>query len=171
MLKKRSSLTLESWVPDLPVIEQSEMSSSEEEFLSFLQFSLFYDVHRRILSVHLQEAINLPVIDQQACDPFVVLHLFPNKEDIFESSIQHKSLDPKWNETFEFVNQTPVDIHQQAVVFKVYNHNKHCKNNFIGTVVVPLVDADLYGLTVRMVIDEEAENFRVSIIMSGKGFH
>lgn len=164
MVRRRSSnLLSESWIPDLPVIEQSNLSSDEEEFLSFLQFSLFYDVHRRVLSVNLQEAINLPGHEQHRCDPFVVLHLSPSKEEIFESSIKQKTLNPKWDETFDFVNQTAVAFRQQDLVFRVYDNSKYSRNSFIGAVLVPLVDADLYGMSIRMIIDQEAEKFRVSM--------
>ncbi len=162
-LKRRGTIeNFESWVPDLEVIEETNLSSVDEGLLSFLQFSLFFDIERRVLSVHLQQAINLPAKDQRGTsDPFVVLCLAPNKDEIFESSIVYKTLNPSWDESFDFLNQTPLEIRKQSLVLKVYDHNKYSKNNFIGAIIAPLADADLYGMSVRMIIEEDTEKFRV----------
>ena len=144
-------------VPQLPML----VEEGDEESSPSLQFSLHYDIQRRTMTVHLQEASNLPAKDRSGTsDPFVVMHLHPNKEEIFESQIVYKTLNPVFDESFEFHNLQLDDVHRQSLVFRIYDHDKFSKNEMIGGIFLPLKDVDVYGVVYRMRVDERVEKFR-----------
>ena len=85
-------------------------------------------------------------------------YLHPNKEVIFESKIVYKTLNPVFEQSFEFHNlQLDDDIHRQSLVFRIYDHDKFFKNKGI---VLPLRDADVYGVVYKMRVDERVEKFK-----------
>lgn len=121
-----------------------------------LHFSLYYDIQRRTLTVHLMEATNLPGKDRRgASDPFVILFLLPNKEEIFESKVQKKTHNPVFNEVFEFSGLLPNEIRRQTLVLRMLDKDSSSSSNDIGTVVLHLEEADLYGVRVSVDLSEE----------------
>ena len=146
-----------SQVPELPVL----VEEGDDQSHPSLQFSLHYDIQRRTMTVHLQQASNLPAKDRSGTsDPFVVMHLLPNKEEIFESKIVYKTLNPFFDQSFEFHNLQLDDVHRQSLVFRIYDHDRFSKNDMIGGIVLPLKDVDVYGVVYRMRVDERVEKFR-----------
>lgn len=146
------------WVPGLPVLEETTLSENAHHPL--LQFSLHYDVQRCTLTVHLHHGSNLPAMDRRGTsDPFVVLYLMPNKEEIFESRVIQQTLDPVFDQSFEFKKLTPDDICQQTLILHVYDHDKFSRNDSIGGVILPLENADLFGVVMRMKIDPDPTLF------------
>ena len=150
-------LSSKSKVSQLPVL----VEEGDDRSYPSLQFSLHYDIQRRTMTVHLQEASNLPAKDRSGTsDPFVVMHLHPNKEEIFESKIVYKTLNPVFDQSFEFHNLQLDDVHRQSLVFQIYDHDRFSKNDIIGGIVLPLKDVDVYGVVYNMRVDEKVENFR-----------
>ena len=99
--------------------EASERSSSSvsttAETIPPLQFSLYYDIQRRSLSVHLQQVYNLPAKDVRGTsDPFVVFFLLPNKEEIYESKIVHN---PIFDQVFEFGSTLTFSTVKKRILF------------------------------------------------------
>lgn len=88
-----------------------------------IEFSLFYDMQRWTLSVHLLKMYNLPVKGLH-CDPFAVMFLLPNREEIFESQIIPKTLNPVFDQTFQFTSLQPQEIRKQTLVIRIYDHDK-----------------------------------------------
>ena len=87
-------------------------------------------------------------------------YLHPNKKEIFQSKIVYKTLNPVFDQLFEFHNlQLDDDIHRQSLVFWIYDDDKLFKNKGI---VLPLRDADVYGVHVvyKMRVDERVEKFK-----------
>ncbi len=151
-----------SWMPSDLETKTSTMLNEETKLGPRLTFSLCYDIQRCVLTLILFEASNLPVKDRRGTsDPFVVMYLDPSREEIFQSRILYETLNPSFNEHFEFKNVSHDDIQRQTIVFKVFDHDKYSKNDFIGTSMLPLKDADLYGATKTIAIDETAVNSRV----------
>ena len=146
------------WVPGLPVLEENSLSL--DSTYPMLQFSIMYDVQRCALTIHLHHAANLPAKDRRGTsDPFVVLYLVPNKEEIFESKVIHQTLDPIFDQSFEFKKLTPDDVFRQTLILRVYDHDKFSKNDSIGGVILPLENAELFGVIMRMKIDEDPNLF------------
>lgn len=152
--RRQDSLTDEfQWIPGLPVLEEATLDESTRHPL--LQFSLHYDVQRCSLTVHLHHGSNLPAKDRGGTsDPFVVLYVIPNKEEIFESKVKYQTLDPIFDQSFEFKKLLPDDIRRQTLVMRVYDHDRFSKNDSIGGIILPLESADLFGVVMRMKIDE-----------------
>ena len=100
-----------------------------------LQFSLYYDIQRRVLAVHIQQAYNLPVVTKGAatipCSPFILLFLLPSKEHTYESRISHRDLNPSFNQIFDFPGLLPEDIRKQTLVMKAF-HSRKTKHDLIG---------------------------------------
>ena len=116
------------------------------EPLPTIEFSVFYDFQRYSLTVHIVQAFDLPALDRcGTSDPFVVLYLSPNKEEIFETAVIKRSLDPVFNQSFVFKGLLPDEVKRQSLVLRVYDHDRVSKNDFIGSVTLPLERADLYG--------------------------
>ena len=150
--RERGSLT-----PDVQETETSPAPDKAAKAEPKLTYSLYYDLQRCILTLTLFKAVDLPAKDWRGTsDPFVVMYLDPSREDVFQSRIIYKTLNPRFNEHFEFKNVPPNDVRHQTMVFRVYDHDKYSKNDFIGASMLPLKDADLYGATMTIAIDEAA---------------
>ena len=143
--------------PRLPLL-----SEAGDKSVPSLKFSLSYDIQRRILAVHLRSASNLPAKDRNgSSDPFVVLHLLPDKNETYESRVVYKTLNPIFHQSFEFHQLQPDNLHQQKLIFCIYDHDRFRSNDFIGGVILPLSeDVDMLGAVYRMKIDERVEKFK-----------
>lgn len=159
--RKRSDFDdYSGWIPGLPVLEETALQSEDVSY-PMLQFSLHYDVQRCVLTLHLHHGSNLPAKDRRGTsDPFVVVYMMPNKEEIFESKVVRHSLDPVFDQSFEFQRLMPNDIRKQTLVLRVYDHDKFSKNDTIGGIILPLENADLFGVVMRMRIDADPEIFK-----------
>ena len=120
---------------------------------AMIQFSLQYDLNQSKLNVHLQHATNLPIDgnpELSQCDPFVMLHLEPDREDIFQSKVIKSTRDPVFNQTFEFEGLLIQYMKHQMLVLRLYN--QALNNKSIGKVRLQLCDVDLSGIVVQMKI-------------------
>lgn len=97
--------------------------------LPTLQFSLYYDIQKNTLTVHLMQAYNLPTKSHHnSCSTNVVLYLLPNKLEVFESQTVHKSANPAYEEIFQFLNLSGSDqLRKQSLVFRIFEHNRLVK--------------------------------------------
>ena len=159
-------------VPGLPVYREkavSTLTSSSTQAQgdpdnqdSVVQFSLHYDIQQSKLRVNLQYATNLPKAyckrgSPVQCDPFVMLHLEPDRGDTFQSNVVRCTYDPVFNQTFQFGGLSVDNIRLQTLVFRFYNHALN--NRAIGKASLQLRDVDLFGVVVQMKIigSEEME--------------
>ena len=83
------------YVPSVPVYrEVATCAKSDSDLNPTMEISLHYDICQSKLRVHLQKVSDLPVELHRGapmqCDPFVVLHLEPNRQDTFRSQIMKK---------------------------------------------------------------------------------
>lgn len=125
-----------------------------------IHFSLYYDIQRRTLTVHLLEGTDLPIKDRRGTsDPFVILFLLPHKEEIFESKVHKRSLNPVFNEVFEFNGLIPSEIRQQTLILRVLDKDFSSSED-MGTVILPLEDADLYGVKVSAKLSQDATAYQ-----------
>lgn len=147
------------WVIGIPIVEESTITGQSDK--PTLQFSLYYDIQLSTLTVHLHRASNLPAKDQQGTsDPFIVLHLTPNKEETFQSTVIYRTLNPVFDQSFEFRGLTPDEIRRQTLIIRIYDHDRFTHNDSIGMVALPLENADLYGVVMRMMIQDNEEEVR-----------
>lgn len=135
---------------------QSEDSISPTDTHPRVQYSLYYDIQRRTLSVHLVSGTNLPAKDRRGTsDPFVILFLLPNKEQIFQSRVHDKTLNPSFDEVFEFTGLLPDEVRRQTLVLRVLDKDKISASDDMGVVILPLENADLYGVKLNSKLSEE----------------
>lgn len=150
-----------------PLPQQTQVSSSEPQ----IHFSLYYDLQRRTLTVHLMEGTNLPAKDRRGTsDPFVILFLLPNKEEIFESKVHKKTLNPTFNEVFEFAGLLPNEIRRQTLVLRVLDKDTLSSSDDMGTAILLLEEADLYGVRVSSTLSEEPNLIQVSLLTVTNGW-
>ena len=91
-----------------------------------IQYSLYHNMQRNTLSVHLQQIYNLPAGNQKkSIDSFVSLYLLPHKEEEFESRVILKTLNPFFGQEFEFARQPSLELmKKQVLVFKVFENSR-----------------------------------------------
>ena len=132
---------------------QLDMSTSIAD--SVIDFLLKFDQSR--LKVCLIKATNLPKEFHTGmhCEPFVVLHLEPNREETFKSRVVKGTRDPEFRQTFQFERMSLESIKLQTLVLRIYNHAFH--NKAIGKVCLPISETQLSGSSMQMDITRTEE--------------
>ena len=147
--------------PSFPSSDDDKTNSPDSD--PRIQFSLYYDIQRRTLTVHLMSGTNLPAKDRRGTsDPYVILFLIPNKEQIFESKVHNRTLTPTFDEVFEFTGLLPDEVRRQTLILRVLDKDKISASDDMGVVILPLEDADLYGVKVNSRLSDELSILRVS---------
>ena len=102
------------------------MSPASPDTLPTLEFSLYYDIQKNTLAVHLQQAYNLPTSGKgEACNTCVVIYLTPNKLEVFESQVVRKCTNPEYNQVFQFSNLSgPELLRKQTLVFRIMEYTR-----------------------------------------------
>lgn len=161
------------WRPSLPSIQDQEEEEEEEEGemkagggasraknVPEIEFSLYYDIQCRTLTVHLQCAKHLPLKSRKVTlNPIVLLYLVPNREDILESKVVENSTNPYFDQSLEFKGLLPDEVRRQSLVFRIYSQS--AKGDLLGGLALPLSEADLFGMKHRMKIDTDTEKLKV----------
>lgn len=99
-------------------------ASQGADKLGTLRFKLDYDFNNTSLAVGVVEAQNLPAMDLcGTSDPYVKLYLMPDKKKKFETKVHRKTLNPIFNETFNF-NLPYAEITTKTLVFAVYDFDR-----------------------------------------------
>ncbi|CAD5113346.1 DgyrCDS2520 [Dimorphilus gyrociliatus] len=111
-----------------------------------LQFSLDYNFKKEELNVGVIQASDLPGMDATGTsDPYVKVFIFGENKR-FETQIHKKTLNPIFNESFNF--KIPyVEVVKKIVVFKMYDYDRFTKNEEMGRILIPLNTIDLGRVT------------------------
>ncbi|XP_054160441.1 synaptotagmin 1-like isoform X2 [Oppia nitens] len=122
---------------------ENEKEVKEEIKLGRLQFKIDYDFNQATLAVGVLQAEELPGLDMSGTsDPYVKVYLLPDKKKKFETKVHRKTLNPVFNETFNF--KVPyAEITTKTLVFAVYDFDRFSKHDQIGEVKIPLNQIDL----------------------------
>lgn len=128
---------------DVETEKETKEEEKEKEKLGTLHFSLDYDFEANNLKVHVMEACDLPPMDLNGTsDPYVKVYLMPDKKKKFETKVQKKSLNPVFNETFDF--KVPYkEIGGKTMVLAVYDFDRFGKHDIIGKIEIPMNSIDL----------------------------
>lgn len=118
-------------------------SKKSEEKLGRLQFKLDYDFNTNNLAVTVIQAEDLPGLDMSGTsDPYVKVYLLPDKKKKYETKVHRKTLNPVFNETFNF--KVPyAEITSKTLVFAIFDFDRFSKHDQIGEVKVPMNTVDL----------------------------
>eukprot|EP00794_Sanderia_malayensis_P003685 gene3685-4202_t len=113
-----------------------------DTYRGMLNFSLQYKQDRALLVVCVVKAEELPTRKDGECvDPFVDIQLLPFYKRRNHSEVHQKTLNPVFNQTFEF-EVPPYEIRSQQIQFTVLDFNQQLNHNTIGTVLYDISTLD-----------------------------
>ncbi|XP_017488612.1 PREDICTED: synaptotagmin-1-like [Rhagoletis zephyria] len=141
--KEKVQPDMEELTKDMEQNEAGKEDTKEEVKLGRLQFKIDYDFNQSQLGVGVLQAEDLPGLDMSGTsDPYVKVYLLPDKKKKFETKVHRKTLNPVFNETFNF--KVPyAEITTKTLVFAVYDFDRFSKHDQIGEVKIPLNQIDL----------------------------
>lgn len=141
--KEKVQPDMEELTKDMEQNEAGKEETKEEVKLGRLQFKIDYDFNQSNLAVGVLQAEELPGLDMSGTsDPYVKVYLLPDKKKKFETKVHRKTLNPVFNETFNF--KVPyAEITTKTLVFAVYDFDRFSKHDQIGEVKIPLNQIDL----------------------------
>ncbi|XP_064198364.1 synaptotagmin-10 isoform X2 [Anguilla rostrata] len=117
-------------------VDSEEEAKEKVETCGKLSFSLRYDHEEGALLVEILKALELPAKDfTGTSDPYVKIYLLPERKKKFQTRVHRKTLNPVFNETFQF----PVEYDQlsnRKLHFSVYDFDRFTSHDMIGEVVV-----------------------------------
>lgn len=129
--------------PELDELDGPRMDDKKREDLGRLQFSLDYDFTANNLAVNVMQAADLAAMDMGGTsDPYVKVYLLPDKKKKFETKVHRKTLNPVFQETFNF--KVPYnEIGGKTLVLALYDFDRFSKHDMIGQIHVPMNSIDL----------------------------
>uniref|UniRef100_A0A3P9IY30 Synaptotagmin III n=1 Tax=Oryzias latipes TaxID=8090 RepID=A0A3P9IY30_ORYLA len=101
-----------------------------------ISFLLRYAFNTEQLVVKILKALDLPAKDANGfSDPYVKIYLLPDRKKKFQTKVHRKTLNPVFNETFQF--GVPLnELHSRKLHFSVYDFDRFSRHDLIGQVVV-----------------------------------
>ncbi|KAK6314724.1 hypothetical protein J4Q44_G00142530 [Coregonus suidteri] len=100
-----------------------------------------------LLIVGIIQAADLPAMDMGGTsDPYVKVYLLPDKKKKFETKVHRKTLNPTFNEQFQF--KVPyVELGGKTLMMTVYDFDRFSKHDAIGDVKLPMNKIDFSHVT------------------------
>ncbi|KFO26178.1 Leucine-rich repeat-containing protein 4B [Fukomys damarensis] len=101
-----------------------------------ISFALRYLYGSDQLVVRILQALDLPAKDSNGfSDPYVKIYLLPDRKKKFQTKVHRKTLNPIFNETFQF--SVPLaELAQRKLHFSVYDFDRFSRHDLIGQVVL-----------------------------------
>lgn len=128
---------------DMGLTEEKEEEPKEKEKLGKLQFSLDYDFSDNKLTVGILQAADLLSMDSGGTsDPYVRVFILPDKKKKYDTKVHKKTLNPVFNETFNF-KIAFTEMGGKTLVMSVYDFDRFSKHDVIGEVKIPMNTLDL----------------------------
>lgn len=120
--------------------------AGKPEYFGKMQFQMQYDFNTQSLSVTVVQAMELPAMDMGGeSDPYVKVYLIPETkgQKKFETKVHRKTLNPFFNQTFEFKNLPYADTFDKTLMFSIFDYDRFSKHDQIGEIKLPLCQYDL----------------------------
>lgn len=147
-LPSESEISIDDLNPDIYEDDVSKESATDEQRqtvfgLGKLRCEVKYSLDERLLVVLVQEAESLPppaVSNKQEVlhsNPYVRVCLLPGGKDARQTSVQRKTQNPVWNESFEF-SLSFSELQSRSVELTVKDFDKFSRHCVIGKVTVKL---------------------------------
>ena len=150
-----------------PAEDQPDSTATVDQSVQYaghgpaIQFSIYYDIQKRELTVSVLGAYNLP----SRGDFFMAILMMPSRDKIYHTRVSTGTANPTFNQTFLFPNISTEDLTEQVMVFQIFSRDKFTRDNLVGTVIVPLSTADLLGMNVVKKIGEGRELLQVCVCL------
>ncbi|GMS79727.1 hypothetical protein PENTCL1PPCAC_1902 [Pristionchus entomophagus] len=138
--------------------------TNESCFRGTLTFALRYDFVHRVLMLHIVRANNLPVEEKGATvDPYVKMHLLPERKNHSKTKIARQTRDPEFNEVFSFDVSFNV-LSTRMLQLTVYDFERFTRHGLIGNVIMRdlFEQSDLYTwteYTMQIIGSQEKNDF------------
>ncbi|XP_076344368.1 synaptotagmin-7-like [Tachypleus tridentatus] len=134
----------------LPTAEQQEAAadlaremSEPDEAAGQIQFSLEFDIYSSVLTLKILQAKGLPAKDVTGTsDPYVRICLLPDRKHKLETKVKHRTLSPRWNETFYFEGYPLAKLQKSILYLHVFDYDRFSRDDPIGEVYLPLSQVD-----------------------------
>jgi synaptotagmin-1 len=117
--------------------EELAASKAAAEYLGKLQYELKYDFNTQTLIVKVIQAVDLPAMDLGGVsDPYVKVYLLPDTkgQKKFETKVHRKTLNPFFNQTFEFKNLPYAETFDKTLMYSIFDYDRFSKHDQIGEV-------------------------------------
>ncbi|XP_036409216.1 synaptotagmin-C [Megalops cyprinoides] len=123
--------------PELYRPRQGEQGEGKQgDTCGKISFLLRYAFNTEQLVVKILKAIDLPAKDANGfSDPYVKIYLLPDRKKKFQTKVHRKTLNPVFNETFQF-GVPLAELHSRKLHFSVYDFDRFSRHDLIGQVVV-----------------------------------
>ncbi|CAI5443966.1 unnamed protein product [Caenorhabditis angaria] len=121
-------------------------AAEKQKYYGDIHFRVEYDFEQSKLSVTILSASNLPAMDRNGMsDPYVKVFVLPERKQKFETKIIRNTLNPTYNETFQF--KIPFnELQSKTLMLVVYDYDRLSKDDKMGQLSVPLESVD-FGIT------------------------
>ncbi|KAJ8364267.1 hypothetical protein SKAU_G00130980 [Synaphobranchus kaupii] len=123
--------------PELYRLRQGEQGEGKQgDTCGKISFLLRYAFNTEQLVVKILKALDLPAKDANGfSDPYVKIYLLPDRKKKFQTKVHRKTLNPVFNETFQF-GVPLAELHSRKLHFSVYDFDRFSRHDLIGQVVV-----------------------------------
>ncbi|XP_053474552.1 synaptotagmin-C [Ictalurus furcatus] len=123
--------------PELYRPRQGEQGDGKQgDTCGKISFLLRYAFNTEQLVVKILKALDLPAKDANGfSDPYVKIYLLPDRKKKFQTKVHRKTLNPVFNETFQF-GVPLAELHSRKLHFSVYDFDRFSRHDLIGQVVV-----------------------------------
>uniref|UniRef100_A0A3B3RKN3 Synaptotagmin 3 n=1 Tax=Paramormyrops kingsleyae TaxID=1676925 RepID=A0A3B3RKN3_9TELE len=123
--------------PELYKPRQGEQGDTKQgNTCGKISFLLRYAFNTEQLIVKILKALDLPAKDANGfSDPYVKIYLLPDRKKKFQTKVHRKTLNPIFNETFQF-GVPLAELHNRKLHFSIYDFDRFSRHDLIGQVVV-----------------------------------
>uniref|UniRef100_A0A8C1HIG1 Synaptotagmin III n=1 Tax=Cyprinus carpio carpio TaxID=630221 RepID=A0A8C1HIG1_CYPCA len=123
--------------PELYRLRQGDQGDGKQgDTCGKISFLLRYAFNTEQLVVKILKALDLPAKDANGfSDPYVKIYLLPDRKKKFQTKVHRKTLNPVFNETFQF-GVPLAELHSRKLHFSVYDFDRFTRHDLIGQVVV-----------------------------------
>ena len=137
---------------DASLLEKLEALKPETTpLLPGVHFTLYYDVQKSLLILHLDQAVNLSSqAPEDTSNCFCQVYLLPLKSEVLQSQCVQGTYSPIFDRVFRFGDMPLDDLRLKTLVMRLYINDNH----FVGGVFYNMKSADLMG---NKIIAEIAE--------------
>lgn len=122
------------------------MNEKQAAKLGQLYFDVEYEEGKSILKITIIKAAALPAKNNsttETADPYVKLHILPEKKQRVKTRVLRKTLHPVYDEVFSFYGIDPSQVNKLTLHFVILSFDRYSRDEIIGEVLYPLANADL----------------------------